>query len=165
MKYKFLLMIFAAIIAPLHTFAFSLRTVYQDAEASDPSALLWSLISVAIAFPVIFFALHYRMQRPPDMSSREFSRRCVSLALQQLAPFLGLFYLAGGVIFMVLIVAVAIGFSAWHVITSGAAPVTVVELTEYSFNYIWVSVMSFFSIWWFVSLVLSIRWLPKSLDE
>ena len=161
MKRKAILYCIAVLIIPAQAFAFSLRTAYEDAEASDPAALLWSLAGAAVAFPFILFALHRKLKRQSGMARGDFLRQCIKLALRQLGPFFGVFYIAGGLIFMVLAVIVAIGFNVWFAITSSGT----YELSEQMVRHIYASVVAYMAIWWIVSLSLTIKWLPKSLNE
>lgn len=161
MNKKAILCCIAALAIPAQAFAFSLRTVYQDTDASDPAALLWGLVGAAVAFPFILLALRRRLHHPSDLSPSDFRRQCTKLAFRQLGPFLGLFYIAGGLVFMVLAVVAAIGFNVWCAITSSGP----FELTEQIVHNIYAFVLVYMAIWWVVSLGLSIKWLPKSLDE
>lgn len=76
-------------------YAYSLRTVHEDAADSAPELLFFVLASILFAYPILLFACRYKLTKPKELSKRQYWKSCVRISAKQLLPLLFLTYVVG----------------------------------------------------------------------
>jgi len=139
------------LVSTTSAFAYSMRTVYEDAADSAPEWFWFATLAVALAYPLLLLILRSRFrgqQTPPRPS---FSVFCARVAAKQLLPLVFMVYVVGTFILL----GVAIVFT----LVSHIVPA--LQSFETLSGVLWATL----GIWYFFSLVVSIKWLPKTPDE
>jgi len=137
--------------------AFSLRTVYEDAAASDTETFFFALACALVAYPLLLFASRFKLNKPTGYSEIQYWKLCIRISAKQLLPLLFLIYVART--FILLFVGVIFSIAA----------AIVLRLTDgnnffQSINSLYFILMSVYLCWYIFSIFLSIKWLPKTVD-
>lgn|GEM_PF-6264718 len=141
-----------------NTYAYSLKTVYEDAANSDPASYFFALSLVLLSYPIMLIACRLKLDKPSDYSQKQYLRACLRISSKQLLPLLFLVYVVA--FFIILI------DSVLFALFTNLLTATNIEIYFFkSINSLYIILWITYICWFIYSIYLAIKWLPKTIDD
>lgn len=135
----------------VNAFGYSIRTAYEDSADSAPEAFWLATFAVALAYPLFLIIICFRFRGQETPFRWSFPVFCARVAAKGLFPLLCLVYMAGSFVLLGEMIA----------LTSISRIIPSLQSVETLNVTMWIS----YIVWYVFSLIVSIRWLPKTPSE